>query len=179
MPPYQTMLYFAYGSNMSTRRLQQRVPSACALQPAVLQGHRLTFHKVGRDGSAKCDAAPSRDDRDRVHGVLYRMDPRHKPRLDDIEGLGRGYEQKSVTVRLADGTESLAITFYATHVDPTLRPYLWYLEHVLRGARENRLPDHYQAAIALVQTVDDPDPHRHAMELAIYPHPAPAASTTE
>jgi gamma-glutamylcyclotransferase (GGCT)/AIG2-like uncharacterized protein YtfP len=165
------MLYFAYGSNMSTQRLLQRVPSARAPQAAVLQGHRLVFHKVGRDGSAKCDAVASGHDRDAVHGVLYQIDKGHKPRLDGFEGLGQGYGQKSVTVRLADGTEWLAVTYCATHVDDTLRPYPWYLEHVLRGACEHGLPDHYRAAIAAVQTVDDPDPHRHAMELAVYPSP--------
>jgi hypothetical protein len=50
------MLYFAYGSNMSVSRLVARTPSAQPLGRCALRGHQLRFHKVGGDGSAKCDA---------------------------------------------------------------------------------------------------------------------------
>ncbi len=50
------MLYFSYGSNMSSRRLLSRVPSARFITSASLPGHALHFHKKGLDGSAKCDA---------------------------------------------------------------------------------------------------------------------------
>ena len=39
----RTGLYFAYGSNMSTPRLQARLPHARPLGPAWLDGHRLAF----------------------------------------------------------------------------------------------------------------------------------------
>jgi len=158
---------------MSVRRLQQRVPTARALLVAVLRRHRLAFHKAGRDGSAKCDALSSGLDEDAVHGVLYRMDARDRPQLDVVEGLGCGYERKKVTLWVADEKELSAFTYCATHIDATLRPYPWYIEHVLRGAREHNLPDHYLAKIAAVPTLDDPDPQRHAMELDIYPSSIP------
>ena len=162
------MRYFAYGSNMSVLRLRQRVPSAQVLGLAVLHGHRLMFHKAGRDGSAKCDATVSVRDKDVVHGVLYRMDPAHKSCLDNAEGLGRGYAQKTVEVSLTDGGSAFAITYYATSTNPALKPYSWYLEHVLRGARENGLPTDYVAEIAATDTIFDPDPERNRAELAIY-----------
>jgi hypothetical protein len=165
------MYYFAYGSNMSLPRLQQRVPSATALGVAVLQGHRLVFHKAGRDGSAKCDAAVSPRRSDSVHGVLCHMASRHKPRLDEAEGLGRGYEHKTINLQLTDGSIRVALTYYATDIDANLRPYSWYLEHVMRGAHAHRLPDFYTMAIAGVDTVQDPDQERHRMELAIYNQP--------
>jgi gamma-glutamylcyclotransferase (GGCT)/AIG2-like uncharacterized protein YtfP len=162
------MLYFAYGSNMSVRRLGARVPSARVVGVATLEGHRLLFHKCGRDGSAKCDAACSGEPGDRVIGVVYRIDPAHKPRLDEKEGLGNGYEQEHVTVRFADGSTAEALTYFATRTDPALKPFAWYREHVLRGAREHALPEHYVRMIGLVEAIDDPDDGRHAMELAIY-----------
>ena len=153
---------------MSVLRLQQRVPSALALGVAALPGHRLAFHKAGRDGSAKCDAAVSPLQTDTVLGVLYRMDPRHKPDLDAAEGLGRGYEQKMIGLQHADGRLSSALTYYATDIDAALRPYSWYLQHVMRGAHEHGLPEYYTAAIARIDTARDPDQARHRMELAIY-----------
>jgi len=162
------MHYFAYGSNMSTPRLRQRVPSALLLGVAILRGHRLVFHKAGRDGSAKCDITVTRYRADAVHGVLYRLDPRHKAFLDEAEDLGMGYELKNVGVQRRDGGTLVAFTYFATRIDPQLQPYSWYLHHVIRGAKEHELPGHYIASIASVDTIDDPDRVRQRMELAVY-----------
>ena len=51
-------LYFAYGSNMSSRRLtaRGRAPSATRLTVGYVPGRRLTFDKFStRDQSGKCD----------------------------------------------------------------------------------------------------------------------------
>ena len=162
------MLYFAYGSNMSLRRIHCRVPSAQRVTTATLAAHRLTFHKVGRDGSAKCDIAPGRHAADQVHGVVYRMDPQHRAALDLAEGLGSGYEVKTVELISDDQARISAFTYFATHIDIALRPYAWYLQHVLYGARENGLPDHYVARIAATETIDDPDHTRARAELEIH-----------
>ncbi len=135
---------------------------------AVLAGHLLAFHKIGRDGSAKCDAVASRDPDAQLYGVVYRIDPAHKAGLDAAEGLGNGYDQKPVEVLQLDGTRSSAFTYYATHIDPRLSPYPWYKEHVLRGARAHQMPHHYIAMIGAIETIEDPDPQRQADELAIY-----------
>jgi hypothetical protein len=164
-----TLLYFAYGSNMSPPRLQARVPSATPLQPARLSGHVLRFHKHSRvDGSAKCDACHTGDPDDVVHGLLYRMAAAERGYLDECEGLGRGYEIKHVSLILASGERLEAFTYYATDIRPGLLPFHWYKEHVLRGARRAGLPDSYVRAIAAVESGDDPDPLRHRREMAIY-----------
>ncbi len=162
------MLYFAYGSNMSVARMRQRIPSAQALACAVLRGHRLAFHKVGRDGSAKCDALPSARPGDLIHGVLYRLAAHDKPVLDAHEGLGHGYAERRVMVLAADGMHSAAFLYQATQVDHTLTPFRWYREHVLRGAREHGLPAAYIAAILSTETCEDPDLERHRREMALY-----------
>ena len=116
------MRYFAYGSNMSLRRLRARVPSAVKLDNASLYGHRLRFHKRGRDGSAKCDAQQSGDPSHRVQGVLFDIDPMEKPELDRHEGVGQGYAIKTVPLVLSDGSQALAYTYTATLIDPKLVP---------------------------------------------------------
>lgn len=151
---------------MSLRRLRARVPSATPLGSALLPGHRLAFHKAGRDGSAKCDIVAS--DERQVHGVLYRMHRIHRPALDDAEGLGRGYDLRTVQLSGPDDVRVRAFTYVATHIDPGLRPYRWYVEHVLRGAHEHGLPADYIASIATIVAIDDPDRVRSRTELAIY-----------
>jgi gamma-glutamylcyclotransferase len=163
-----TMLYFSYGSNMSTPRLADRVPSARSVAVALLHAHRLQFHKKGRDGSAKCDCEYTGDARDIVYGVVFRISAGEKPDLDRKEGLNKGYDETMVRVMTVDGALLEALTYQATSIDPSSKPFGWYKEHVLRGACEHRLPGGYIAAIEAVSAVPDPDPHRHERELSIY-----------
>ena len=161
------LLYFAYGSNMSLARLQARVPAArhagCARPPA----HTPKFHKLGDDGSAKLDAVPSDAQGDAVLGVLYRMSAQDKAVLDPIEG--RGYEVVEVAVESMSDGPVKAFMYRALRIDPDARPFAWYVNHVLVGARAAGLPDAYVAAIAATPSIDDPDPARDARERAIHP----------
>ncbi|NIQ00477.1 MAG: gamma-glutamylcyclotransferase [Nitrospinaceae bacterium] len=162
------MLYFSYGSNMSIKRFLKRIPSAKKVAAAQLSNHELKFHKKStRDGSAKCDIAETYHPEKIVFGVVFDIDGSGKYQLDQNEGLGKGYEEKIVEV-LSEGNVLEAITYYATHIDPSLKPYSWYKEHVLRGAKENNFPDEYIQYISGIETIEDPDPKRHADEMAIY-----------
>jgi gamma-glutamylcyclotransferase len=162
------LLYFAYGSNMSSSRLRHRVPSARPLETAILDGHRLAWHKKGADGSGKCDIVAGCAD-EVVCGVLYAFDPAHKPRLDHAEGLGRSYGLKYVDLRLPGRDEPVtAFTYYALRIDPARVPYDWYRDHVLIGALEHALPDHYISRIRSVPTIRDPDMRREAAERRLH-----------
>lgn len=160
--------YFSYGSNMSLPRLLARAPSASRIATGLLKSHSLRFHKFGQDGSAKCDALQTGDPEHYVIGVLFEIDRQDKTSLDRVEGLGQGYAQKDVCIELPGGETVAAFTYYATHTAPGLQPYSWYLEHVLRGARQNTLPGEYIRMIEAVVALTDPDPARHEQELSIY-----------
>lgn len=162
------MLYFAYGSNLSTVRLLRRVPSAELLTTGQLREHQLCFHKIGRDGSAKCNAFYTGNPDDFLYGAVYRIDPAHKHFLDRAEGLGRGYETKKVTIVTATDGEVTAFTYYATHVDPDRKPFHWYREHVLRGAREHRFPRSYIDRIAGIRALKDSNRSREKTEMEMY-----------
>src|SRR6202521_4452027 len=137
------MLCFAYGSNMCTGRLRQRVPSAAPVRVARLLSHSLRFHKRSdKDGSGKADAYFTGEPEDLVWGVVFDIDPAEKPRLDAHEGLGHGYVERLVTViDLAGGMHpAFTYTAEAGHIDRTLRPYSWYRRFVVEGARQHDLP---------------------------------------
>lgn len=163
------MLYFAYGSNMSLRRLRQRAASAHPVTVATLYGHGLRFHKVGQDGSGKCDACVTGAENDTVIGVVFDIEDSDKTILDAVEGLGHGYGEKTVGLLTPAGQRLQALTYYALAVDPTLRPFDWYKQHVLKGAIEAGLPREYiDSVIHAAESIDDDDRLRHAAELAIY-----------
>ncbi|MCD6587755.1 MAG: gamma-glutamylcyclotransferase [Candidatus Fermentibacteraceae bacterium] len=161
------MLYFSFGSNMSEKRLLQRI-KAEKIGVAVLNGHRLRFHKPSiLDGSAKCDIQETGQPEDFVLGVLYDLEESQKSILDVIEGLGSGYDLKTVSVAI-DGRQVKACTYYATSINPELKPYHWYKKHVLEGAIENRMPEDYIKSIEAVESVTDKDDERRQRELSIY-----------
>lgn len=161
--------YFAFGSNLSSPRLLQRLPRASIHTVATLTQHRLRWHKKGHDRSGKCAMDHTGDHADRVYGVIYRLtlDERHE--LDRIEGHGVGYERREVEVLTLAGDNVEAFTYYATDIDHARQPYHWYKEHVLRGALEHSFPAHYVDAIRATLSIDDHDLERHERELSIYP----------
>jgi gamma-glutamylcyclotransferase len=162
------MLYFAYGSNMSTTRLNARIPSASLIGTGRLQGYRLAFHKVSmRDGSGKCDARFTGDKLDAVFGVLYDCSNNDLARLDKIEGVGQGYEAKTLNIDSVEGLVQ-AQTYFATNIDAALKPMLWYKEHVIRGATEHKLPAQYIEYIDRIEAIIDLDEDRAARERSLY-----------
>ena len=162
------MLYFSYGSNMSERRLKDRVPSAKKICKAFLRKHDLRFHKKGMDGSGKCDACFEGNHGNLVIGVLYEIDEAGKNLLDRREGLGNGYDEKFVEVITPNDDILKAVMYSATKIDRGLKPFIWYREHVLRGALENNFPGEYIDKIRSVEAIPDPDLERERREMNIY-----------
>jgi len=153
---------------MSSKRLRARTPSARFITTATLYRHQLRFHKRSHDGSSKCDAYDTGNDQDYVIGVVFDIAEAEKTILDGHEGLGRGYEIKTIEIESANGDRLEAYTYYATDLDATLKPYHWYHHHVVSGAYEHRLPMDYITAIESIASMDDPDNDRHTREMAIY-----------
>ena len=164
------MLCFAYGSNLSSRRLQSRVSSARILGVGTLPGHQLRFHKFSRrDLSAKCDAYWTGEPEDFVLGVLFELDRSDKTRLDEIEGLHQGYEEKTTAIHTPDGAIAEVQLYIAQDINPALVPFDWYKHHVLIGAREHGFPTSYLERIDAVPSKPDRDRERSNLEFSIYP----------
>jgi len=155
------MHYFAYGSNMLTRRLAavDRAPSARPIAIGTLPGRRLRFHKIGLDGSGKCDAALTGKDSDRIYGVLFELDRADQAALDRLECAGGGYVAEIVRVALPVGYVDAA-TYIARRTRPGLQPFHWYKALVVAGALEHGLPAAYVAGLRAVASIDDPDDAR-------------------
>ncbi len=160
------VVYFAYGSNMSTARLRARMPSCEPLGLATLPGHELRFHKRSKDKSGKCNAFAT-DAAQGVVGVLFRFDPTERHVLDKAEGVGNGYEHATVTVINDGGRRRKVLTYLACPdaIDDFLAPYSWYKDFVLAGCAEHGLPADYVANfVQAITAVEDPDKARDAKE---------------
>lgn len=154
---------------MSTSRLRERVPSAESLGCFVLGEHDLRFHKSSKDGSGKCDAFLTSNTVNIIYGVLFKIDPKEKSALDKAEGVGYGYNEKEIVVTASDGSLVTAITYVATKIDNSLRPYSWYVNHVLVGAKEASLPpDYIEEKIVSIESIEDSDKERDMKQRAIH-----------
>jgi cation transport regulator ChaC len=153
-------LYFAYGSNMLTARIQERCPSAQPLGIAELPGFDLRWHKRSKDDSGKCDIVNTGEPAASVFGVLYQIASDEKGALDKAEGLGSGYDEAEISVRRGPD-QVTAKTYVATRTDPALKPYTWYHAFVVAGAQQHSLPADYIASLEAVPATEDPDRARH------------------
>lgn len=154
---------FAYGSNMCSKRMRDRVPTAMSVAIGYVPQRQFIFHKRGNDGSAKADAVFSGISNDRVWGVVYRICQTEKAILDQYESLGIGYDQQQVNV-VTDRGSLQAWMYVARHnaVDPSLLSYSWYHDYIICGACEHQLPDSYVEFLKSFESLADPDSARHA-----------------
>lgn len=141
------MKYFAYGSNLLPSRIQQRLGPIVSIGNAILIDHQLNFSKVSIDGSGKCTILPSAGQC--VYGVVYDLALEGKNLLDEIEGVGKGYE--SVMYDIDGFGECFAYVAQAPYIDDSIAPYEWYKQLVLEGCRFHSFPREY---IKMVQSFD-------------------------
>ena len=132
--------YFAYGSNMSTERLQEpgRAPSAKPLGRAKLPSKRLVCNKKSTDCSGKANLIDSTEDT--VWGVLYEID---SAELDNLGRAERNYTLKSLDVITDQDSLVKAYVYVSSELTEDARPYDWYKELLIKGAREYGLPASY------------------------------------
>ena len=139
---------------MPRARVEERVGRCARLGAASLAGWRLAFHKRGADGSGKCAASFTGNPGDRLWGVLDRLTDDQMGELDRYE---QAYDRRTVEVNFDEGTvRAVLYVARASRIDPKLRPYHWYKELVLAGARELGLPRGYVGAIEAVSSFPDP-----------------------
>jgi hypothetical protein len=132
------------------------VPSAELVGVIELSQHRLAFQKKGHDGSGKCNLVHTGGESDGVYGAIYQMDVAHKQALDRFEGNGNGYLDSQLTVEL-HGKDYSCFTYFAqaAHIADGLKPYHWYKNLVVLGAKHLQLPGVYVRSIEMIESVED------------------------
>ena len=158
-----SILYFAYGSNMCTERLKERVGPVEPKGTAELTKYCFQFHKESKDdGSAKADAFYTGCQEHVVYGALFQLDESRKRCLDKAEG---GYNCDSIEVEDKDGNPVRALIYLAKKEriikeENKKKPYFWYKRLVVEGAKQHGLPADYVGAINNMPGKRDPNESR-------------------
>lgn len=135
--------YFAYGSNMSVQRMQQRLVRYKSRRPAYLKDFELQFNKINRrvPGAGFANIMPVQDGL--VEGVIYEIDDAGLAILDGFEGYPNRYDRKVLPVEVAG--EIIQAHVYIAQEDETgldLKPEIIYLQYLL-DARDLLSADYY------------------------------------
>jgi len=129
--------YFAYGSNLLHRQMEERCPGSSFVGAGVLEGYRFFINERGY-----ANIVP--DLGSRVYGGIYRMTDADIASLDQWEGVATGcYEKETVTVTTTENGEEFDGLVY---IDPRIEPGSpreGYLEKILQGAQDCGLPSDY------------------------------------
>ena len=128
-------LYFAYGSNMSTARLHERILSAVPRGAASIAGHRLVCNQRGKDGSGKANLDPTSGQN--AWGVVFEVETAIWKQLDAFEW---GYERLTCAVEIGGVTHEAQFYLALAPDRAAIPPFAWYRDHCLRGALEHKLP---------------------------------------
>ena len=145
-------MYFAYGANMSHAVMRKHAPDARALGVAALVGYRFV---IGADGYASVTTSRAHV----AHGVLWRITPRDRTRLDAWENVAGGLYRAIVLPVRFGGRRVSALVYVGRSGEGRTRP--GYMDLVLDAAREWELPPHYIRSlepwrVALPNAVPDP-----------------------
>jgi len=128
------LYYFAYGSNMLTSRLEERVGKVALHGVGVLKDYVFKFNKISQDGG-KANIEPCSGSE--VSGVLFKVTAEQLAILDVFEGAPHHYQRVIVKVG-----EIKAIAYIATPkytAKTSLTPSTEYLNLILNGAKEHRI----------------------------------------
>lgn len=140
--------YFAYGSNLSKGRKQERTGLIRCEIRAKLRDYRLAFNKKATGGGVYANIVA--ENGCSVWGVIYLCNSHAMAELDRREGvMGGHYERIPITVELEGGEIRSAETYVAgsTYIVSEGEPTETYLKYILDGAIEHELPAEYIAAI--------------------------------
>lgn len=118
----ETLLYFAFGSNLSSTQMRSRCPGAKAVGLAFLPGYDFIINERGfanvipRSDTSASTSTTAEDGG--VYGVLYQLaSTTEKERLDRYEGVPKAYEDLVLEVQqLSSGDSSSNTTSSAAMV---------------------------------------------------------------
>ncbi len=138
----------AFGSNLSTRRLADRVGELSKMETGRIEGYQLRFNKAGAGGNTYancCYAGPN----GACPAVAYLLSPEQAEILDGFEGVPDHYMRIGIPFTTASGTA--LVQTYITRPGQLVAdtyPKAEYLGHIETGYREHGLDvRHLEAAL--------------------------------
>ncbi|XP_065165290.1 gamma-glutamylcyclotransferase-like [Atheta coriaria] len=149
----KTFMYFAYGSNLLTKRLHVQNPSAVKRGCGKLKDFQLDFNYYSKRWKGAAATIVPKEGA-YVWGAIYEIDNEHIPSLDNQEGVHDNvYFPLEVDVETPEGAFTKCRVYQQCNNPPVCdnlanlpddrKPSAVYLNLIRRGAVESNLPEDY------------------------------------
>ena len=123
--------YFAFGSNMSAKRMHERLGWSPSRSGAILHNYAMVFNKHSNDGG-KANIMNSTGDI--VEGILYFVRDKDLLILDRYEGVAANqYKRHEIVVQDKNKNSIVAISYKAINPKNFSAPTKEYLKYILDG----------------------------------------------
>ena len=130
--------YFAYASNLKTSLLEERIGSKINnYVGGRLPDYGFRFNRKNPDGSARGNILESESED--VFGVVYQIEEKYRSKLLQSEP---GYVLISLQIETEQGNLE-SFTFLSESDDDDIYPTKDYLQSIIQGAKEHKLPEEY------------------------------------
>ena len=132
------MYYFAYGSNLNRKQMQERCPDSQPMFMATLPNYKLVFagwSRQWRGGTATIKHFMQ----EKVIGAIYDISEGDLKRLDSYEGYPGSSNRLKVRVFDEDGTAIEAMTYIKAGQLEETSPSKEYLAIVQQGYKDWRI----------------------------------------
>ncbi|HHS83578.1 MAG TPA: gamma-glutamylcyclotransferase [Gammaproteobacteria bacterium] len=128
----------AYGSNMSSKRVEKRVGPVSGCITGHLDGYRLVFNKCACTGTATYANIRWCGEPHACPAVAWKLTPAQIADLDCCEGTPHHYLRIGLPFHDSDGKRHI-VQAYIAHPDQLtgMEPEPWYVELIHNGYREH------------------------------------------
>jgi len=127
-------LYFAYGSNLWRKQMEDRCPQHRVIGNGILKGYRWIITSKGYANIIQSET-------DEVYGVIYEISESDEHTLDYWEIEKAGYRKETVEVEFEEQT--LKCLVYVDSNEEEGQPKKEYMERIMKGLSDSNLPKEY------------------------------------
>lgn len=144
-------VYFAYGSNMDFKRLEERGIFFEFIGVGILENYELQFNKIAKNKTGIGYANVVKKQGSKVEGILFSID--NIQILDRYEGFPEHYLKENLTICfLNDLIEATVYVAAPDKIVPNLMPEKAYLNRLL--AAKEYLSHEYFDFLDSTKTID-------------------------
>lgn len=130
--------YFAYGSNISEKRMrEERKINFISRKFAILKDYKIVFNKVSKNNVYLGYANIVESEGDFVEGALYEINPFDLDIINKFEGANTkpNHYYRAIVNVICEGESVYAITYIANPImiRENIKPDKKYLNYILEG----------------------------------------------
>ncbi len=147
------MYYFAYGSNMDSKRMVKRGVEFFERKRGILHGFKLAFNKISSNNPQEGFANIVECKNSAVEGIIYKINQQSLNKLDMYEGYPEHYIRNIVDIETdSDTVEAIVYAANPKKIDENLLPKEEYLNYLLGGC--DYLSDGYCKMLRNIKTLN-------------------------